>query len=195
MKVYFIRHGESVANLNKVMAGQTDMPLTARGERQARDVGEHLRRMDFDAVYASDLSRAYRTCELALPDCKYVTDARLREIDVGDLVGLSAEECNRRYGAAHIEAREQLDFSAYGGESRAELLARIRAFLADLERTGDTRVAVFTHGGLMLALLEAIWGLAVSGQKIHRANCMVSALEYTEGVWRLYGWNMFDDCN
>ena len=192
MKVYFIRHGESVANQNHVMAGQTDMELTAVGRAQAEAVGAKLRKIPFDAVYSSDLSRAWETCERALGKVSYTRDARLREIDVGTLVGLTARECTERYGQGHFDAREKLDFSPYGGECREDLLRRIRSFLKELQRSEYERVAVFTHGGLILALLEAIWGFAVSGQKIHRANCMVSALEYTEGVWRLYGWNMFD---
>jgi len=192
MKVYFIRHGESVANQNHVMAGQTDMKLTDNGRDQAKAVGAKLREIPFDAVYSSDLSRAWETCELALGKVPYVKDARLREIDVGTLVGLTAEECTERYGQGHFDAREKLDFSPYGGECREDLLRRIRSFLKELQRSEYERVAVFTHAGLILALLEAIWGFAVSGKKIHRANCMVAALEYTEGIWRLYGWNMFD---
>ena len=192
MKVYFIRHGESVANKKHVMAGQTDMKLTAVGRAQAEAVGVHLRKIPFDAVYSSDLSRAWETCERALGKVPYVKDARLREIDVGELMGLTAEECTRRFREEHFGARERLDFSLYGGESREALLERIRSFLSELEQTEYERVAVFTHGGLMLSLLEAIWGFAVSGGKIHRANCMVAALEYKEDVWRLYGWNMFD---
>ena len=190
MRVYFIRHGESVANLQKVMAGQTDMPLTALGREQAERVGSYLQKIPFDKVYASDLSRAMDTCRLALPEAAFETDARLREIDVGELVGLSGDDCTLCFGEGHLDAREQLNFAAYGGEDRQDLLPRIRAFLEDLEQRSYQNVAVFTHGGLMLALLEAIWGTPVSADRVYRGNCMVMALEYNGEIWSLYGWNM-----
>lgn len=190
MKVYFIRHGESVANQKGVMAGQTDMKLTDNGRDQAKAVGAKLRKIPFDAVYSSDLSRAWETCELALGKVPYVKDARLREIDVGELVGLTAEECTKRYGKEHFDGRKRLDFSLYGGENREEFLSRIRSFLAELEGQSYENVAVFSHAGLILSLLEVIWGFAVSGRRIRRPNCMVAVLEYSEGVWRLFGWNI-----
>ena len=190
--IYLIRHAEAEGNLYRIFQGHKDVMLTERGELQVRALAERFREIPVDAVYSSDLSRAWETCELALGKVPYVKDARLREIDVGTLVGLTAEECTERYGQGHFDAREKLDFSPYGGECREDLLRRIRSFLKELQRSEYERVAVFTHAGLILALLEAIWGFAVSGKKIHRANCMVAALEYTEGIWRLYGWNMFD---
>ena len=65
--VYMIRHGQTYFNKYRRMQGWCDSPLTAVGEQDARNAGKMLNGIDFDAVYASDMTRAMRTAELILP--------------------------------------------------------------------------------------------------------------------------------
>ena len=67
MKLYVIRHGESETNLKKVYSGWAQVRLTEKVERDAENVGELLRKVAFDQIYSSDLIRAVRTAEIALP--------------------------------------------------------------------------------------------------------------------------------
>ena len=62
-----VRHGETAANQGNIIQGQTDVPLSEAGENQAKLLGRRWKNKKFDAVYSSDLSRARRTAELALP--------------------------------------------------------------------------------------------------------------------------------
>ena len=89
MKVFFVRHGQSIANLQKIYAGQSDVPLTEKGREEAAAIAPILASISFDRVYSSDLSRAIETQQIALPGVE--ADARsplIREYDVGDIVGL-----------------------------------------------------------------------------------------------------------
>src|SRR4249920_964559 len=63
--IYLARHGETAWSLTGQHTGLTDLPLTERGERNARQLGERLRVLTFARVYTSPLQRAHRTCELA----------------------------------------------------------------------------------------------------------------------------------
>src|SRR6266581_9279076 len=63
--VYLARHGETAWTLSGQHTGLTDLPLTERGERNARRLGERLKGLEFARVFTSPLQRAFRTCELA----------------------------------------------------------------------------------------------------------------------------------
>ena len=63
--VYVARHGETAWSLSGQHTGLTDLPLTERGERNARRLGERLKGLTFTKVFTSPLQRATRTCELA----------------------------------------------------------------------------------------------------------------------------------
>ncbi|PIR98232.1 MAG: hypothetical protein COT89_00800 [Candidatus Colwellbacteria bacterium CG10_big_fil_rev_8_21_14_0_10_42_22] len=62
--IYLVRHGESEANVNKIVQGHTNSPLTEKGERQAEEVADVFKGVKFDAIYSSDLDRTRRTAEI-----------------------------------------------------------------------------------------------------------------------------------
>ena len=62
--IYIVRHGETEHNLNGIMQGQSNSPLTENGQRQAREREESLRRVHFDAIFSSDLGRTVQTAEI-----------------------------------------------------------------------------------------------------------------------------------
>lgn len=94
------RHGESQGNLNKIMAGQTDLPLSERGVMQAKAACESLAERRIDAVYSSDLVRAYNTASMhaELRKIPTIADAGLREIHIGPWERRTKEELSSEYG-------------------------------------------------------------------------------------------------
>lgn len=120
-------------------------------------LAERLAGEPFDAVHSSDLSRARDTARFALPGCDPVVDARLREIHLGRFEG-------RLRGDLPPEDRSELGrwivgpyhLGVGGGESSDDVAARVRAWLGDLPRAG--RVAVFSHGGTIGALVHLFVG-------------------------------------
>ena len=87
MKVWVIRHGESVTNRDGLWTGWYDAALTEKGKQDATLAREYLSKVKFDKIYSSDLQRARNTAEIAIPGCVYETDASLREVNVGDIAG------------------------------------------------------------------------------------------------------------
>src|SRR5437870_6654239 len=85
--IYLARHCETAWSLTGQHTGLTDLPLTERGERNARRLGERLRRMTFHKVYTSPLRRAMKTCELAGFGAVACIDADLVEWNYGKYEG------------------------------------------------------------------------------------------------------------
>ena len=85
--VYLARHGETAWSLSGQHTGLTDIPLTERGERNARHLGERLQGLEFAQVYSSPLQRAQRTCELAGFGGVAKADPDLVEWNYGDYEG------------------------------------------------------------------------------------------------------------
>src|SRR5262245_41491861 len=90
--VYLARHGETVWSLSGQHTGLTDLPLTERGERTARRLGERLRELSFARVFTSPLQRAARTCELAGFGAVAEVDRDLVEWNYGEYEGLRTVE-------------------------------------------------------------------------------------------------------
>jgi len=85
--IYLARHGETAWSLSGQHTGLTDLPLTERGERNARRLGERLRGFSAAKVFTSPLQRAARTCELAGFGAVAEIDRDLAEWDYGEYEG------------------------------------------------------------------------------------------------------------
>src|SRR4051794_27894042 len=85
--LYLARHGETAWTISGQHTGLTDLPLTARGERNARSLGARLKGLTFSQVWTSPLRRAATTCELAGFGAAAQSDADLVEWDYGQYEG------------------------------------------------------------------------------------------------------------
>ena len=189
MKVYFVRHGQSQANLDKNFAGQTDAKLTELGKTQAEAIRPILTDISFDKVYSSDLSRAHDTQKIALPGYAAETTKLLREIDVGSLAGKSIPEFAAVYGGVSPTAKTG-DYTPYGGENRKMLDARVGDFLKMLEQQPYENVAVFAHRGLLMGVVRYILGVPeLPNSAILCDNCAINVVEFDGKTWRILALN------
>jgi broad specificity phosphatase PhoE len=161
--LYFVRHGETDWNRERRLQGQHDIPLNPLGRSQAQRCGVLLRDLltkggrsitDYDYV-SSPLGRARETMELmrgtmGLEPGLYRTDARLMEMSFGRWEGFTYAELQVREAAALIEReRDKWGFVLPGGESYAQLEARVQVWYDGIER--ETVAAA--HGGVCRALM------------------------------------------
>jgi broad specificity phosphatase PhoE len=167
--ILLARHGETDWNREGRWQGWADPPLNDTGRAQARALAAQLRDVPFDAVYASDLRRAFETAEIVAEPhgVPVVADPGLREIDVGSWSGLTRTELEERFP----------DGDRPDGESRAEHAARVLAAVERIARDHhDDRVLLVTHGGTMRALR-----MHVSDEPFHPiANCGVLELHFRD---------------
>lgn len=190
-----IRHGETAANSSGIIQGQTDVPLNASGMDQARRLGRRWRGRRFDAVYSSDLSRALRTAELALPDQPPAPAPELREMDLGDWCGLAIPEVAARFPEEWTAFRTgSLECRASGGESRRDVFRRTEKFFtAAAEKHAGGNVLVVTHGGVLRAFFLLLTGgenarcplLPATGN----TGISIAKFDLDTRLWRLVSWN------
>jgi 2,3-bisphosphoglycerate-dependent phosphoglycerate mutase len=168
-ELILLRHGQSQWNLENRFTGWVDVPLSPKGEAEARAAGEKLRGRRIDKLYTSVLKRAIDTATLALeaagiPTPPTESDAALNERMYGDLQGLNKAEAAKRWGDAQIKLwRRSYDVRPPGGESLADTAARVLPYweshiLPDL-RAGKN-VLVVAHGNSLRALVMHLDGLS-----------------------------------
>jgi broad specificity phosphatase PhoE len=99
LHLMLVRHGESEWNAQRRYQGQSDVPLSALGRRQAELIAERLAGGKIDAVYASDLARAWETARPIAEKngLKVISEPRLRELKFGVLEGLTFDEAQAHY--------------------------------------------------------------------------------------------------
>ncbi len=164
-RLILIRHGESEANLKEVGAGQIDYPLTELGHKQAELAACYLMANEtIDAIYASDLCRAYDT---ALPIAKRLglpitTDKRLREIDTGSWAGIPFEERTRRFPAlARILKEDYSHMQFPDGESIVDAYRRVVPCILEIaDRHDGQTVLIASHAGALRTFLAFANGYA-----------------------------------
>lgn len=153
-----VRHGLTEWNVAGRFQGQTDLPLSEDGRRQARRLARRTARFgEIDLLVSSPLLRARETAELAFPGRAVVTEPRLKELDFGIFEGATAEENARRPEWAAWSVDPYLR-AAPGGESYSELRDRIVSWYLELPRDVGHVVAV-THSGAIQMLLAHVLGL------------------------------------
>lgn len=182
MKIYLIRHGRQCSPLCNV-----DVALAPEGVQQAKLLGERLKRsVRADAVISSSLLRAVQTAEILGQEIGIrprAGDARLNEIDFGELTGLSDSEIQARYGD-FMERRRNFeeDLPFPGGENGRQVFDRAYPCLCGLAESGAENVLAVTHGGTIRALAAGILGLEQKRRlAIARTleNCSLTVLEYS----------------
>jgi broad specificity phosphatase PhoE len=176
-RIFLVRHGETDANLNHLVAGSWDVPLNATGRAQARAVAELMATRHWDALYASPLSRAVETARAigaATGLGEPVLEPRLVEQDYGSAEQMSEAELWSTY--------EDLD-DVPGREKDAAVIERSFAALDDIAaRHPGQDVIVVCHGGVIYWVLRTLdptmieWGIR---------NTSVHSFEHRNGALTL----------
>lgn len=145
---YFVRHGESAANEKGLFAGSSDVPLTEKGIQQAQAVAERIRdgSVQFDAVFASPLLRAFDTAKIIAGQINYQLESikilpDLHERSAGQL---ELAPVNQIYTVS------EEDIAAYGGETAAGFMERAASVFADIKTksVGMENVLIVAHAGI-----------------------------------------------
>ena len=188
MRLFVVRHGQTTANLTKIYSGQSDVMLTEKGIAQAKALQPVLAGMNFDRVYSSDLTRAIDTQRYALPGREGERTALLREIDVGRAVGYPWGQVPDAPEGWSSE-RDPDPYVKVGGESYAQMDARVRKFMEQLEADPCDSAIAFVHNGVIGSLMRNILGCNFSKGALFSENCAIHALEHDGKKWRLLAWN------
>lgn len=184
-RLVFVRHGQSEGNLMKVMCGQYDVKLTEKGVKQAEMTAEYLKDWHFDAVYSSDLSRAYETCRCIMvyhPDQEIVKDPELREVFIGEWEHRSREEIASNYPDAYdFWINDIWNAHPVGGESIKDAAVRIKNAVWRIARENDGGTVLITAHACIIRVLTCGW-LGLPDERMQEApwvgNASVTVVDY-----------------
>lgn len=191
MKLFLIRHGQSVTNQTGTFAGHLDAPLSERGYAQAACVPAFFEGIPVDAVYASDLSRAMDTVRPLAESrgLSVIPERDLRETYAGKWEGMPFEDLPTLYPDDYRVWMQDIGaVRCTGGESMAEVAVRVDAALRRIaERHPDGTVVAASHGAALRAVLT-LWdtgSVAAMQQRGWMANAAVTEVEYRDGTFTI----------
>jgi broad specificity phosphatase PhoE len=171
--VYLARHGETAWSLSGQHTGVTDLPLTERGERNARRLGERLKGLNLAKVFTSPLQRASRTCTLAGFGGEAQVDRDLLEWNYGQYEG-------QRTADIRIVRPDWQLFrdGCPGGESPDQVAARADRVVGRV-RAVEGDVLLFSSGHFLRVLAARWLGMEPSaGRHFLLSTASLSALGY-----------------
>ena len=193
--IYMIRHAEAEGNLYRIVQGQLNSYVTARGKRQIAALAERFKDVHLDALYSSDLRRTLTTAGAITKyhDLTVQQTPRLREINLGVCEGMSFGEMYK-FDPVQMDNfnNDPGSWEAPKAESFAECTTRMYSVVTEIavENPGKT-VAVVSHGMAIRSLLAAI--LNVESRDIpslpHGDNTAVSKLIYDNGRFTVEYYN------
>ena len=169
-KLIWLRHGQSQWNLENRFTGWKNVPLTEKGEAEAKKAGELLRKHNIiiDRVFSSVLERANRTAEIAIKKAELnnllenneiimTSSEKLNERDYGDLVGLNKQETADKFGKDQVHIwRRSYDTPPPNGESLKDVVERVSPYFNEnikpLIGKGQN-ILIAAHGNSLRAMM------------------------------------------
>ena len=166
-----LRHGQSQWNLENKFTGQTDVPLTKQGEKEAINAGEIINKLNIkiDIIFCSVLTRAIKTAQLTINQLNnhshlykddniiMTKDSALNERDYGQLVGLNKSDVAKKYGKEQTQLwRRSYNVAPPNGESLKNVIERVDPYFnknIKSEINNKKNVLVVAHGNSLRAML------------------------------------------
>ncbi len=152
MKLYFVRHGQTEANVNHLFNGRNERDLTEFGIEQANSLANRMKTISIDLIFSSPLKRARHTASiLNINNIEIVFDDRIIERDYGKFtlksVDLIKDRRNKLFDLENNEIKEI--------ESYKSIYDRVGSFIEEIkEKYADKNILVVTHGDVVIAIQE-----------------------------------------
>lgn len=161
-KLFLVRHGQSLWNLENRFTGWVDIDITEKGKEEARKAGISLKNEQIDIAFTSALIRAQHTLDIILEvtgkkNIPVVKDKALNERSYGDLAGLNKTETAKKFGEEQVHIwRRSFDVAPPGGESLKDTYDRVIPYFEgqikpELEK--NKNVLIVAHGNSLRALI------------------------------------------
>lgn len=153
LNLLVVRHGETVAEIKRNLAGHRQISISNKGEKDAEKIGEKIKKFDIDQIYSSDLKRTKETAEIIKEvsgfSGKIRKSKQIREMDFGDYTG----EKKQKVIEKDPRFLKDSGYKSPRGESYAELKERVLNFIEGLEeRHEGKKILLVMHRGPMMAL-------------------------------------------
>lgn len=166
MKLYFVRHGRTVWNLEGRFQGAGgDSPLLPESIDTLKELGQYLKDISFDKIYSSDLPRAVKSAEIIQSQltnpCPLESVPELREWHLGKLEGLKIATLNAIYPQQIQAFRTNLakfDTTMFEAESLYSTIQRTTQFIKSLKDSKTEQLLLVGHGANLTASIRTLLG-------------------------------------
>lgn len=184
LRLFLVRHGETVWNAEDRCQGFSDIELNERGRQQAEALARVFASEPLAAVYSSTLGRSLETARLiAQPHhLKVEADERLKELNQGQFEGLTFQEIRANHSAFIRQWREHpAHLRMPGGETLAELQARAWSFMEEVrQRHQGGAILAVSHNLTILTILCKLLGMDLESFRRLRQDVGAStAIDFT----------------
>lgn len=194
-ELYFVRHGQTPANVLHQFAGVTDVPLDDLGKRQAEQVANQFRYYEIDAIMSSSLQRAHYTAQAigsVAGHTPIVMDG-LKEVNFGDAEMMTVNQILESFPHLMPALGDLRDSTMQwpNGESRFEFHERVLGSVNSiLHDYADKRVAVVCHGGVISSVLSHLEdGPRNDFERYRIANCSITHMSVLQEETIIHAWN------
>lgn len=193
LRIYFIRHGETVWNTQQIFQGRSNSPLTTKGIEQAKKLSKYLKDIEFNRIYSSPQGRAIQTTNLILANRSFHINHlhELQEIGMGKVEGLPKEQFIDTYPNEYHNFwhnAPEYNPTPYNGENYQEVLNRVNCGLNKLiNENNDGNILVVSHGVALKAVFNIINKKDVcefSNQAVPQ-NTSVTIVEYDKKEFKI----------
>jgi probable phosphoglycerate mutase len=177
MKIYLVRHGETIWNKEKKMAYNKDLVLTDLGIEQAKELALEVNKIDYDFIMTSPFIRTLQTTEIInTKNKKVIIEERLAERNVGILDGKDLIKEIDFYEVGNYYK----NLSYEGAEDMQTFCKRIWSFLDEIKtKYQDKKIIFVTHGYVCIAIKAYLYGIPSDGnlKKYGTKNCFIEELD------------------
>ncbi len=199
-RYFLLRHGEAENVVKRIYSSypeKQEFHLTEKGEEQIKKVAQLLKKEKIDLIFASDLLRIKETAEIVSKTLglEVIYDERLREIDQGDLNGLSIEEARKFWDPEGKLSKEEFTLArinkpAPNGQSFADLRYQVLDFVKELEKKYQNKaILIISHESSLLMLETALLGLSNKETARWRTEKSLSVGEIREVEYKQFPYN------
>lgn len=154
MKLYVVRHGETNMGANQQIA-TIDEPLNEKGKKQAIDLGEKLKEIEFDLIYVSPVKRVKDTLKFMRmkKDIPVMIEERLKEREMGIYEGSFFYELDwKKFWSIESDKKYK------NLEPMKDVYQRVSLFLDEVKKLNKKNILIVTHGGIEMAINWYFYG-------------------------------------
>ena len=187
-RVLLVRHGATSRTAEDRFSGAAGVDLSEEGRNQARCLAERLAKVPIRAVFASPMSRALETAQIAVGQRQLPIEQRdgLREISHGHWEGITRREVEQRYPEEYSSwEADPFTFAPEGGESGVAVLARALPVLREIVvQYAEDTVLVVSHKATLRLLIASLLGFDARGyrDRLDQAPACLNILEFLDPV-------------
>ena len=195
MKLYFVRHGETLWNTMGIFQGIKNSPLTEFGKEQTRKLKESLKDIKFTHFYSSPLGRALETINILTedrPQAKIEIIPEFREINMGEVEGIPRKDFEAMYPVEFHNLwnnGKEYDPSAFEGETLESVYKRAGEGLKKITENHSENdvLLIVSHGVTLESIFANITGTSIEtfAERNVPKNTSVTVAEYKNGKFEI----------